>query len=470
LYERRSATRAVLIITGYASPVVLRKLRESLHDVLVADDPDTFAGQLKDLIGQLSTAFTTEAQATSLAEQQALGNRLAEVARELEELRSARRSDAVALGQSIAEALAPQIAPQQTPALGWKEHRRELERKIGEARSERQTADWGEFVHYRREALRFYRFGWLAIAGLTGLAAIAIGVLLALSPYLYHSQMIIWSVIALMCLAASIALTYVALLSPRARWLSMPLNSARDLENVPGRSGGLMPGHGSTSRNGDPALRYAAAMRADPDDDFGVIVSRIMHEPTAIVRQALGTRLALSTKSYARAMPVVLEGIKRNVSEVVYLLDRPARRTDNPDDYSWLDELPHRLRILAAVVNSGERDRYVIQKYRPADYDHLVRDYQPVDDDQGADLVWSALGFNGSRDPVARAFQDGPAEQMSKLRKVPAAALSRAAGIVSPFERDGLGTYDRLSVIREVDALYLFFEQLRYLLDEESII
>jgi hypothetical protein len=344
-----------------------------------------------------------------------------------------------------------------TVTSGWKTRRRELEQDISAARSERQAADWAEFVRYRGKALRLHRFRWLAVAIPTGLAAVVIGVAFAVSSIPNRGSTVVaaWAAVLGACLAVSIVSAYAALLSPRARLLSTPLNSTGELENFSVRHGEDIPSYKIARRSTDPAFRYAAAMRADPDDDFRLIVDGLMNEQTAVVRQALGSRLAISVKSYVEATEIVLEGLKRNVSEIVYLLDRPVRRTSYPESVSWLPMLPLRLRILVAMVNSCERDRYAF-------------DYRSVDHDQGEELVWSALGFNGPRDPIARAFREGAAVQISNLRYIPVTELIQAASIVSPCGRDGLGTFDRLSVIHEVDALYLFFEQLRYLLEEDS--
>jgi hypothetical protein len=49
------------------------------------------------------------------------------------------------------------------------------------------------------------------------------------------------------------------------------------------------------------------------------------------------------------------------------------------------------------------------------------------------------------------------------LADLPELELSETVRTLSPFESDGLGTYDDLRLIKEIDNLYLFFEQLTYL-------
>lgn len=43
---------------------------------------------------------------------------------------------------------------------------------------------------------------------------------------------------------------------------------------------------------------------------------------------------------------------------------------------------------------------------------------------------------------------------------VPERILRRAAALLSPFDKGGLGTFDELTLIPDIDDVYLYFEQL----------
>jgi hypothetical protein len=75
-----------------------------------------------------------------------------------------------------------------------------------------------------------------------------------------------------------------------------------------------------------------------------------------------------------------------------------------------------------------------------------------------AELVLAAIGVRGPNHPLAQAFRRGRFDEVDFPRN----ELRAAARVLSPFEPDGLGTYDWLPLISAIDDMYLLFEEMLY--------
>ncbi|NRQ33602.1 hypothetical protein HII36_17350 [Nonomuraea sp. NN258] len=289
--------------------------------------------------------------------------------------------------------LHPDRQESEEPAPAWPVRREEYTARIAEARAARTAADWEEFSQACERADR----------GLD---------------------------------------RYLARLLPGRRPATGPVESKRDLIRAARE---LRSARDPDSP--DPVIRYAFALHEDPDEGYQRLVSALLVESLALVRQAIGQRLAVSSRPPAQCVAEVLRGRRERVPEMLLLLARkqPHAEFDRPP--RALRDLPPELRILVALANPGALELA-----------------SGASTKQAAEAVLSALGVHGPSHPLARAYRTGIAEMAPG--EVPPHELRAAARLLSPLEEDGLGTYDWLPQVSDIDGLYLFFEELLHYQDE----
>ncbi|GII52400.1 hypothetical protein Pth03_07890 [Planotetraspora thailandica] len=441
LQDRERPVLTALVITGYASPPVLSLLRGAVHEVLVAEDPSTFLRDLMALVGRLASEPPKE----SADDRRQLDGTLRQMLAYLESLDSERRTESRALTQSLTQ-LADQLDRQgsstATPrgrTSNWPAQRRELTQRIDSVREDRADSNWADFA---ADAKRLIRERRSTAVGATGVV-LALAVIGAL---FFTRHLGAWSVT--LGLAGS-GLVAVAAVQAAERFLplwsrrSRAARSLRDLDQV-AKELGPVP----RLRGKDPVARYVAAVNADPDGRHDELVFALFREPLVIVRQALADRLALSETPFHETVKIVREGMREGIREVASLAARRQRRAEVESmDGRLFRELPGAIRVILAVANPELRDLWGGSPVR-----------------QPAETILAALGFHGTGHPLARAFREGPGP--TTVMEMPLNELRSAAHLLSPFNQDGLGTYDRLPVIREIDELYLFFEELIFRREE----
>ncbi|MEQ4718247.1 hypothetical protein [Nonomuraea sp. B19D2] len=425
----RSAFTA-LLVTGYVSPPVLDALRGVLPEVLVADGSAGFARELHGLVERIASMPAEAGRPGELD--------LATRAR-LEELYVGRLGEAAALRHELAKLAERLEQDQRRPPPGWPARRADLVERISQVRAERAAADWEEFRRSRTDVVnrRETLLGWLAVA--IGAAGVLIAIALATAS--------VSSIpLSAALLAGALGAAGGAMLAQNrlaAAGVSHPkaiLQSERDLDRLARET---VP----DARAVDPLRRYAYALKTDPDEAYPELAEALLCESLPLVRQAMGRRLAASARPLADCVPEVLRGRREGVPEVLLLLARRQRRTESDRPPRVLRDLPPELRVLVALANPDTLDLA----------DGAVTQ-------QPADLALEALGVRGPQHPLARAFR-GVVAQTAPI-EIPPNALRATAHLLSPLERDGLGTYDWLPVITKVDDLYLFFEELLYYQEE----
>ncbi|MEO3788727.1 hypothetical protein ABGB14_00850 [Nonomuraea sp. B10E15] len=433
LLTRRSGAPAAftaLLVSGYVSPTVLTVLREAMHVVLVADGSPGFVRALDELVKRL--AAIPAGSGEPLPRDEALR----ELRTRMDELVAARQGEVLALQRRLDE-VAERLERERQRRPDWPARRAELVERITEARDARAAADWLEFSRAATAAVR----GRTRLLSLLALAVVAAAALFAAAPAAGVLPLR-WALIA----GGVAALVAAALLwrSPAAsnvRHAVAGAESRRDLDRLAREAG---------TRAADPVGRYAHALREDPDDGYQRLVEAMLAEPLAIVRQAIGRRLAVSERSPTQCVPDVLRGLREGCPEMLLLLARRQRHAESELLPRVLRDLPPELRVLVALANAGTPT--------PAD---STMPWQP------AELALEALGVRGLLHPLALAFRDGDARTMPI--EIPPSALRATAHLLSPLEPGGLGTYDWLPLIAEIDELFLFFEELLYYQEEKRL-
>ncbi|MEU4573033.1 BREX system ATP-binding domain-containing protein [Nonomuraea sp. NPDC023979] len=422
-----------LVVTGYVSPAVLDHLRKAVHRVLVADGSAVFSRGLDAVLAEIGHVLAGDEQ--PVRDPGELDETLRALTASLEQLNSVRREEAVTLQRSLAEVADRLERGEEKPASGWPARRAELAAAIAEARRRRATSDWEEFRKIRDAVVlvRLNRIRWLAVA-LT--AAVAL-VFVTLATASQHPGLLGAGLGAALVAAAVAAYHGSRLITSRIRLAAVPLESRRELDLVARELRRY-----ADPRSADPVCRYAYALTEDPDDNYRRLAAAMLGEPLALVRQAIGHRMAVTERSPADCVPEVQRGLREQTPEVLLLLARAQRHSEVDRPPRVLRDLPPELRVLVALANPGAPDLA----------DGAISRHP-------AELVLAALGVRGPGHPLARARGGPPG---SVPIEIPRNELRAAAHLLSPLEPDGLGTYDWLPLVAEIDGLYLFFEELLY--------
>jgi hypothetical protein len=163
-------------------------------------------------------------------------------------------------------------------------------------------------------------------------------------------------------------------------------------------------------------------------------------EPTVILRREAARALGTAPPDLVEA--VIQDGIRENIAEIVYLIEiakvPPVSLPTGNDQSTSPATVLAGWRQSAEGADSADNLLWYILK-------HAIN----VDSEKE---FWTALkdSYGGAQDPSL----------WSRLRRIPERSLRQAATILSPFEKGGLGTFDELSMISEIDNMYLFVEQL----------
>ncbi|GAA3215394.1 hypothetical protein [Nonomuraea helvata] len=423
------STFTALLVTGYVSPLVLDVLRGALHAVLVADGSAGFARELHGLVERIASMPARNAR---------WGEFDLTARARLEELYADRLGEAATLRHELAKLAERLEDDQRRPRPGWPARRADLVERVSQARAERAAADWEEFRRSRTDVVnqRETLLGWLAVA----VGATAVLTVIALATASLHTIPLSAALVAgALGAAVGAVLAQRRLAAVRVGHPKAVLRSERDLDRLARET---VP----DARSVDPLRRYAYALKEDPDEAYPQLAEALLRESLPLVRQAMGHRLAASTRLAADCVPEVLRGRREGVPEILLLLTRRQRRAESGPPRA-LRDLPPELRVLLALANPDAlelADGALTQ--------------------QPADLALEALGVRGPQHLLALAFRGG-VPQTAPI-EIPPTALRATAHLLSPLERDGLGTYDWLPVITKIDDLYLFFEELLYYQEE----
>ncbi|MFG1966173.1 AAA family ATPase [Nonomuraea sp. NPDC049028] len=427
-----------LLATGYVSPPVLAGLRGAVHVVLVADGSPGFPGQLDELVERIAAMPLKD------EEPAAFDDAMRAIVEHLEELNSERRAEMMILNRNltaVSDRLEHQNLTAESERLDrqapkeWPPKRAELAGRIAEARAARTAADWAEFRQARAEVVRERSSRLRMLAAAVAVAVVTTAVALA-TVSLVPIQLTVTLFAGTAVAATAAWFLWRRFAASDVRRANAPLGSRRDLDQLARELRGSADPHSA-----DPVGRYAYALSEDPDGGYQVLTEAMLVEPLALVRQTIGRRLAVSERSPADCVAEVQRGLRERIPEVLLLLARGQRRAESDRPPRVLRDLPPELRVLVAIANPGSLELA----------DGAVSKHP-------AEAALAALGVRGSRHPLARAYRDGMAEIVPI--EIPSNELRATARLLSPLEQDGLGTYDWLPLVAEIDELYLFFEKL----------
>ena len=503
--------RVVLVVLGYCSPDVLGQLEQVAHDVIVYDGPAA-AEQLRPILSQLPGRDAPVAAIDNDRLEGAIGV--------LQRTTEARDEEMSALRAEFGTLLARFAQAGEPSGRGaWTQRQQQLRDQIRDERRDRGRREFAdlEAAHATAELDRRTRFlvagglggilllvlgsitgSWAPAAGQgLGGALIGTGLLIALLSYLRLMFRRAWAVGHLITLGAGLfagaiggfalweattALGYYpvsgsswysfglpvtqgllitfgillactcvlagfSLLETRqTRDLGRPADSVERLgqaarsytQGIAG-SGNILASarakHRELLTREDPHFRYAGVITAGQDRParYDAALARLFTtEPTVIVRRAAAR--ALGTADNDLVWDVVRDGIAAGIPESVYLVetapaDVMARLAAEP-----LPETPATL--LARVRHAAPDSTRLLTVVADAANSKL----------EGPVLDLLRLWYRNEREIT--------------FHQLPERFLRRAAALLSPLDKGGLGTFDELAAIPDIDDVYLFFQQL----------
>jgi hypothetical protein len=483
--------RVVLIVLGYCSPDVLGQLEQAAHDVIVYDGPSA-AERLRPIVSQLLSRDASVAAVDSGRLEGAI-----DVLQRTTEVRdqevSALRGELSTLLDRFAQAAEP------SGRSVWTQRQQQLRDRIRDERKDRRRQEFAdlEAAHATAEQDRRTRFlvvgalggvllvvlgpiigSWLPGAGL-GLGGVLISVgalpvllfcvqvlrrrpwlslgqLIALGAGLFAAMigafavpvtqalLIIFGVVfACVCALAGFSL----LETKRTKDLGRPADSIERLGQaarsyteaiaVPRYLARASLRRRELLTSDDPHFRYAGVITAPPGRDgpglYNAALARsFMTEPTVIIRRAAARALGTADGDLVRE--VLRDGIEKAIPETVYLVEAVPG-----DVISWLvgESFAETPATLLARVRSAHMDPTRLLTVVAEAADAKV-------DDSLLELLQQWYGN----------------EREIKFHQLPERFLRRAAALLSPFDKGGLGTFDELAMIPDIDDVYLFYEQL----------
>ncbi|WP_144126974.1 hypothetical protein [Catellatospora sichuanensis] len=498
VHRNRWSARVVVLVVGYVSPDVFTSLSQVAHDVIV------FTGApsveiLRPVVANLRTMAASPVDTSQLHE----------IQQTLRALAASRDEEVSQLRREVARLSAGQVRADGggTIRSRWAERRLQLVERIRVERELRRAKELGELRMLHDTAIRDRRvqtatFGGLAVtfvllvawlltlvnrqgafvigtvligvglvsvlsipwytryrraAGtptqrlaipISGISVIAVGTaLFSNSSSSYSSygtsfaNLIAATTVSLIAVAfvvVAIALLDVSgdLLIGSRRLLRGPTDSLQRLHLTAQAAVQRLPrvSHRSVSAmlaDPDPHVRYAGvlcAARARMDTE---IVDLIVREPSSLIRRVAATHLAFESRpEIARAVQDIAE--RYRLTEIAYY----AAATADPDAFDGAAHL-QLVSLLSMTPQTADVRRRTLHLLLAGSSDEAVE-------------AIAALTLGGLE----------PTVHVSQI--LSGREIFHALRTLSPLEPNGLGTFDELPSVNEIDDWYLCFEQLAF--------
>jgi hypothetical protein len=461
LHQSAPRAKPLLLVLGYDSPEVRETLERAGIDVLPYQ-PETFAHAFGQVLNELRKDGADGLQASP----ELLLSQLDGLRQELEQLRLERKSDISGLAAQANAVQSYQQREQiaarwQQATTDWVSERRALEGRIREARQSRQVQELEELARLGDQAERQRNirtrlsWGFVALVPTLVLAAAALGTSLAYRDPFGFALFVVanCAAVGLLIYAYIIfvrggawALREQLFRSRTQRELAMPVSSVEDLRRLAYRAATERLRLRFLLNHPHPQFRYVAAVAARSDELRG-IGRAFPGERCALVRRAFAQRLGREPDV---ALEIVHDASDLETRETVYLLEEVISGPWGSD---------------AAELAARESVRMLVAMSENRALMPTVR------------ALVAQLGMSSDAcvtDRLTQALSSGiPLSSRAVLMELPSEALRDCARVLSPFQDGGLGTFDELRIIGDVDQAFLglshilFLSELGLLVDAE---
>lgn len=413
----------IVVVVGYASPEILARLKLATPHVLVYE-PGKFAKWLGDTLDKIQVAATGPTPSAA-----SLESKFTELRNELVGLLQTRTEDAQRTAGFATDVVDKQeIARIQdlwrTARVEWSKERKGIEAQIKSARIERakQELETLEWERSRAVKERVQRSALLWLAGVAiGIPALAfarswsqLDWLEAFGFFIYRPASFVFAAVGVL----GFGIQLYGLPGPvRALWGRV--RSIEELNDLSARYARKKRPQRRHLLSNNPQLRYAAALSLPKAPDRDLIPDNKKPSPDWLFSPVYQSDVVVAQKTEVNAT------VRRSLAWYA------GREREHPGE--WPES-----------VYAFEREGLSFV---------FGRTLSPV----SFELIDSV----GADEALKDAFDRGISEQnwsaLNARRSVP-----RIQGVMrelSPLERPGLGTFDYLQDVAEIDGLYLFFRQ-----------
>jgi hypothetical protein len=428
----------IMVVVGYASPVVTDLLVKASHRLLVFD-PDTFDAQFTAVLDQVPAEPQPQLDLNAIREEI-----LASVTGALRQLPAIRGAEEVSVNTRIRQTHAGDsnaAGESEQVRSAWRKERKALEERIRDARKKVRDDEFAELekLHAKSAASSAGRVA-AAVTGLAFLLYAAVisrdrlgpGEVTWLVAWVYDTdyRMLWWYVFLILGLtfvAWSIAGSF-EVWQLFLRTISRPVTSVEELDRLAHRYSWMPAAFVAWSPN--PHLRYLAASGSKQQLSLRGMVRAINAEPSRVVRRAWAAAIGKRLDPFS--IDAVLADISaKRTPEVGYAVEIAAR--EGMLATGTMERLPGPLRTLALIT--ADVPNAVLPTYF-----------------KGLDYVLKEGGEGPPPPPLA------------------AAAVREALRDLSPFEEPGIGRLGELESIEKVDECYLFFAEQQFHLEQTAML
>ena len=451
LQDSAPHARAVVVGLGYESPEV-RKALERAGVTLIPYASEQFVRRIADTLDEVGTVARK-------ASEDETARQLAELRETLDQLRAEREEALRNLADNVATVSDAQAGERlaerwQKANADWVTERRRLVDQIAEARRQRRTSELEELERLRAQAETERRNRARLVWSVPALATVFALVSAYYAPA-SDFRSAVFGVMAFVIAFAFLFANVLVIARTRTIWvwrdavwrdrlqreLAAQATSLEDLRRLAHRTAGLAPFR-ALLHHANPQFRFAAATSAG-DGHMDRLVSALAGERSALVRRTFAQRIA---QQYPDLAPVVEYFGTAEVPETVYLQEilcsRPMLDATHEDAPTVDRAAPAdaRERLLAALQTSHD--------IAPAARALAARAHPDVPD------------VGSLSDALAGAL---PFASRHALVGLPIETVRDAVRDVSPFDAPGLGTFDELAIIEDVDRAFLGLSHVLFL-------
>lgn len=467
--------QVLLVALGYISPDVTPRLTEVVHNFIVYD-PESFEERFNEVLEHLPRPSESAGRTQKVL--QTLEKQYEDLRQRFEVLVTTSKQEVASLQTNVTQYVRQQAlekfeAERAVVRQDWAAMRRELEDSLRAARKEQRRLELEELEHLRERAERSRADRGRSLSILFGMGAlIALAAGMVANLYLDEMDFVIYYTLYIIAVLSGVlaVLSYldtakILFNSPILRELAGPVRSLEELDRL-ARNRQILDRYPAARllRHPNPHYRYAGAVNAEPERYAEELVQALLAERSVAVRRALVQQMLKNREE--GYLNYAIERLASAPDDAVYLVEEAAGRGQL--DLNLLYRLPPALTTLAALAGSGLYE----SRREDRSGDNLPL---PEPNDSLAVRLVSVLRNEKFKWPplmqiLAKAYRSGLDRYTHPdLATLPEHQVRAAIAELSPLEEGGLGAYDRLRNLNEIDQMFLFFHQLLFYMEREVL-
>jgi hypothetical protein len=492
----------VFVVLGYVSPQVTETVRQFAPELIVYD-PETFSKRFGEALARTRTIIETAAnqppssptnQHIEVNVKSPTSAELDSIKMELEKLKASRDAEARSLDERLTQLLQIQAADRlnerrQTARQEWVKEREKIEQQIQAARAKRRQEELGEIkqLHAEAENNRKRKYLFRSVCVFVVAWLIALWRIPLIAEHVPFLERLIYKIDVgnLSLLSLVVAFVYASPLLFRAwnaigsimvRELWAPLSSLKDLDlrarrhitrlRLRGVGIEVLLDYYETIfpflyalpfplgrryslpkllSHPNPHFRYLGVLKASSLREWELLIEALPVEQSAFIRRAIAKSLAQDPDKAWEYFYKNSYDLLGSVAETIYMVESLSKIGRDLSAPLSFPSPAHELLYDIANVRPGSQTVAALSVARR----------HPYSDYDGALEAAFEKGFDASS-PAA-------------LSQISEADVRSALKLLSPIDEVGLGTFDELQCISQIDRLYIFFQQFLFLQERNLI-